>query len=815
MARISNQFPQLANLIKNEKIKELLRSPKYLDFSTLALQKFEGNYENLSLTEFKDKLWNAIVVNITDTTYGFPIKREDAFMEIAINRAKEMKLFTRPKDANAAAITLLENDEILFQENQNRKYAPTHDILEDWALTRYVSSIYEEYPNPKELFVHLGNEPAIRRAFRLWIEDFLIDDDTKIHDLIRASVLDTSLERYWADEILIAVFKVDDCSSFFSTFEKELLENKGVFLNRCLHLIKTACKESKTFVDSSLLLPIGGGWGDAITFIQKHISELNPLRFSICNFLSDWENRLLFQSPVKENEVHAASEIVFFFLKQIEANDAFWESSSLKKKSIELISLLYNFSHIAKKEITALIDRAFRHKMDRESWELDAFYRAVINKCLSGLGNQRLIKELPNVVISTAWREWKLRIPEETEESKGRFGIHYSGLRNEECWGIAGDRSFFPAGVYKMPIYHLLAYHPIKGMEFVISFINYSIDFYTQAECEYKHKIAKIELTLNDGAIISQWAAPELWLAYRGSSVTHYAIESMLMSLEKYLLDKAKITTKDSKHKDNLKLIFNYLLKNSNNVAVTSVLASVAMAYPKVIEEEMLPLFSIKEFYEWEITRSIKESSTLAPYDNDIPFAQKERSKLNQLPHRKKYDRGLRDFIVDYQFTIKTMNKDIHHLLDRLYKDLKKEDIQWRKILNEIDIRTYEVKGLGKNQKGFLIQPKYEKDIHEHINSFKEEHEAHSLSMNYANRISKAYKEKGEMTFETWRKCYKHYSKKKNLSLMWDRPITLAKVGLDNFSNTLIPKEKKWCIDTLLNSIVAIIKDAHSHNYGY
>ena len=72
---------------------------------------------------------------------------------------------------------------------------------------KYVSSKYEEHTNPKELFDSLGNEPAIRRAFRLWIEDYLIDDSEKINTLIRTSLNDNTIEKYWADELLVAVFK--------------------------------------------------------------------------------------------------------------------------------------------------------------------------------------------------------------------------------------------------------------------------------------------------------------------------------------------------------------------------------------------------------------------------------------------------------------------------------------------------------------------------------------------------------------------------------------------------------------------------------
>jgi hypothetical protein len=813
---VAEKFPQLKGVLKNEKIKKLLQSPKYLDFAILALNKSDDDYTNISLTEFKDKLWNSLVKDSTNRTKGFPAKREDAFMEIAINRAKEMKLFTRTENGDKEAIDLLENDEIIFQENDNRRYSPTHDILEDWALVKYISSKYEEFPNPKELFDNLGNEPAIRRAFRLWIEDYLIDDSNKINDLIRATISAATIEGYWADEILIAVFKSDNCGSFFSAFEKDLLDSQTYFhfLNRCIHLIKTACKESSLNINNiSILLPIGSGWREMMSFLRKHINELNFLSRSICNFLSDWNYRLIFQSSqTEEQEKVDAKEIVLHYLKQVESGDENWENEFMKDKPKELVSILFQLAPIAKSEIEELIERAFKNKEDRSSWKLNSFYEKVIDSCISGLGNHVLIKELPELVVQTAWREWKPRkIVEDPEHRSISSMIRGNRLDGDECWGLGSTHDFFPSGIYKTPLYNLLWNHPLVGLKFVTEIINYSIDFYVKAECDYKHQFTEIEIELNDGTKVKQWAAWELWTAYRGSGVTHDAIESLLMSLEKYLLETAALKTGLSK--SNLKFMFNYLLLHSNNVSIASVLTSVAIAYPEEVEEAMLPLLSIKEFYEWDSSRAHLESSTLAPMDNRISFAQKERWEANQLPHRKKYMRGLGDFIVDYQFNIRKLNAELHKLFDKLHTRIKSDDIIWKKRLSEIDVRNWEVKIHDEEQGKILLQPKYEEDVSTFMHSNKDYFEAQQKSLNYSNIISKVYELKGSMNFEVWKECYSHYLDNKNLDFLYDKPVSLSIIGLRDFESELTVEQKQWCTDTLNNSIKVILEDTFNHSH--
>ncbi|GAB1348893.1 hypothetical protein MASR1M107_11060 [Ignavibacteriales bacterium] len=811
---VTEKFPELNNVLKNDKVKKLLQSPKYLDFSILAISKTDDDYADLSLTEFKDKLWNSLVVDSTNTKNGLPIRREKAFMEIAVKRAKEMKLFTIPDNSDAEAIFCLENDEMLFQENDNRKYSPTHDILEDWALVKYVTSKFEAFPKPNDLFSNLGNEPAIRRAFRLWVEDYLIDDSGKINDLITATIADQTIEKYWADELLIAVFKSENSSSFFTIFEKELLEDNAVFFNRCLHIIITCCKESDQKVNNvNLLLPIGSGWTESIIFIQNHISQLGIIKLSILKFLVEWYYRLMFQrNEIEIEELNAGKSIVCKFLEEIEKEEEFWKERYTENQEEILIKILYNLAEISRDEIKELVGRAITNLENRDSWRLNSFYEKVIQIALSGVGNKHLIKEFPELIIVTAWKYWKYLPPTEDKiKSNSSFIFPNHLLRDEECWGIKNGRSFFPSGIYKTPALDLFIYHPRIGLQFIIEFINYSIEFYIKADCEYKHNISQIEIELNDGTLLKKWGGKELWLSYRGLSVTNYLLESLLMSLEKYLLELAAIKTEVSKK--NVKSIFDYVLINSNNIAPLAVLTSVAIAYPEEIGEAMLPLLSVKEFYDWDSERVLKESTATAIRDNDILFAQKESWESNRLPHRTKYDRGMRDFILDYQLHIKKLNPQIHNIIDKFDGKSKKKDIFWKKLLNEIDLRKWFVRPYDKKIGGFVAQPKYDVEVVEHLQATNENYQRDITQLNYSEIISKAHQYPGTIDFEKWVECQSHYADPKNIDYIYSRPITLAVLGLNELSSSISEEQKNWCTEILLKSIVAILQDTITGNH--
>lgn len=814
LAQLENKFPQLSAVLKNEKINKLLRCPKYIDFSITAISKSETDYSSLSLSEFKGNLWDSLVVDSTNIKNGLPITRVRAFMEIAVKRAKEMKLFTEPGGADPEAVVCLLKDEIIFQEKNNNRYAPSHDILEDWALVKYVSTIYDEHPEPNEFFRKLGNEPAIRRALRLWVEDFLVDDSSKITELIRSAIANPTIEKYWADELLVAVFKSENSNYFFTSFQRELIAENTSFFNRSLHLIITCCKESDQLPNNvHILLPIGSGWTESLIFILKHISQLEEIRLSILKFLKEWYYRLMFQrNRIEKEELEAGKSIILHYLSEIENEGRFWQGKIAEKEEANLITILFNLADISGNEIEELVARAFANLENRDSWRLNEFYENVIHAALSGVGNESLVKELPGLIVETAWKYWKYIPPQKDVFHGNRLGMFSShSVRDEECWGIKDGLSFFPSGIYKTPALDLLFYHPGIGLQFIIEFINYSIEFYIKADCEYKHNISQFEIELNDGTLSKKWGSKELWLSYRGLSVTNYLLESLLMSLEKYLLELAARKTEVRKKK--VKYIFDYVLINSNNIAPLAVLVSVAIAYPEEIGEEMLPLLSVQEFYDWDCERALKETSALSIKDNEISFAQKERWESNRLPHRTKYFRGMRDFILDYQLHIKKVNPQIHNIIDKFNGKSKKKHIFWKKLLNEIDIRKWFIRPYDKKFGGFVAQPKYDVEVVEHLEATKENYQQDTTQNKYSEIIWKSYQNPGTMSFETWGECFKFYSKMKKLNFLFARPVTLGVIGLNDFSNLITKKQKGWCFDTLLNSISTILEDNRFNNH--
>ena len=791
---VSSNFLKLKPVLHNIKIRMLLSSPKYIEFALMALNKANDDFTNIDQTEFKNILWNRLVKNDIDRTNGSPQKREDIFIGIAVKRAKYMQMFIRPDEAvDPAVVNLLENDNIIIQCNSSGTYSPAHDILEDWALINYVSRMFEKYPSPHELFYKMGNAPAIRRGFRLWVDEKISTNISSISELVHTALNDLSIEKYWSDEVLVAMLKSENCANFISEYKDTLLSNNLALLIKCIHFIRIACKENLYEEGQyQFLIPVGKIWENIIFFIEQNILLLDDIKLIVIGIISDWEAVFILNKLQNKNIEISVRNILIYYINHIETG----KFDILKRDERshifkQIISILYNLAEVSNEYITDLLKRAYEYKEKRTDYNLFEFYNITIEYCLSGeLPPSKLIKYMPDLIIETAWKELKIKQKKLTPYEKFHGIKFVERLNHFEIWGIRNDMNFSPSGIYKTPFYFMLMSNPLKALKFIVNFINYSVEFYIKSNTsEYKHDFTQIDIELNDGSIVKQWSGEVLWLAYRGISVTNHVIESLLLSVEKYLLECASQNT-PSTHKI-IHYIFNYVFQNSNNIMLTSVLASISIAYPRVVEDSMLPLLRLKYFFLFDLLRAAREDTTFSMIDYKIVYAQSERHEFNQLPHRKKYVRGLIDFVIFYQFKIQTINEKFILILDKLKSQDDKSDELWTRILSEMDIRNYYYKEYNSNLGGYPLAVKYDESLDKHLADISSITQKNEDTFKISKIVDNAYKTEGSIVYSQWLDCYNHYTNPKKSEKLFDKCVALATIGLRDLYSSLKTKQKK------------------------
>ncbi|SFN37833.1 NACHT domain-containing protein [Salegentibacter flavus] len=816
-------FPSLEAYFDNPGLKEILRSPKYLEFAVRTIGVKGFKVENLSIVEFKSKLWSHIIEKSTITGIGMARKRGKAFSNIALKRAKLMRLFVEPDDGiDEGAVEALLDDHVLFKSKNDYQFSPSHDILEDWGLVKYILKLRSDVTSVDEFFSRIGGQPALRRAFRLWVEDYLIEDPESIVAIIRDTINNEQIERYWVDEILVAVFRSKDASVFFQKFKADLLAEDAVFLNRCILLARTACKEYGKDSESnkSILFPNGDVWKELLVFIAENLSAIPNLRESIFLLLMDWELRFILDSSnLSEKEIDACKRIVLQLIEQIEAGDDFWLNKLYRDKYTiqHLVYLLFGLVPYAKSEVEAFLERGNAKK--DTLWHIQQFYDIAIKIALDGIRNQNLVKELPELLIKLTETTWKEQPRKEVKEVNIEGHRRISSFlpeprpKKDESWGITDSKfEYYPSGIYKTFITTLFVTKPVEAIAFVVDFVNYSVDYLMSSKYGKENPLEQITLRFEDGGEKVIYGDLDLWVAYRGlSTQVNPLIESILMSMERYLLLLAGIEEEIAKRL--LEEHCKYILQLSNNVAPISVIASVFMAHPKAFTKNILPIFGLRQFYEWDLQRAISEHQSMAPQDRQIAHAQKERMESNALSHRRKYYQGLRAFMIPYQFNVGEFNEGLFEIFDRFYNDYK-DDHLWIKTVTEMDVRKLETGKVDKETGTIELRPSYPKEIAGTLKAIEDDSKDNHLDAGQSNLLLKTLEKKEEVTFKQWQEIYNNYSAPDFQNGMFDMPATFAKVGLDSFAGELNPKQISWCFSVLYNAVDALVKDKYNQDYS-
>ena len=242
-------------------------------------------------------------------------------------------------------------------------------------------------------------------------------------------------------------------------------------------------------------------------------------------------------------------------------------------------------------------------------------------------------RDVPESVIIAARKRFLMR--EDELPDHRRYG---AGMEVDLAFGINGNLNFqfFPASAYQGPFFHLLRHSSKVGLNFIIEFANVTVDWYGQRilPVEFVEIPEEITLRFSDGTTRQQWCNDRLWKMYRGTSVGPNVLQSALMALELWLFEAAEACPKD------LDSILLSILRQSNNVALTAVVASLANAYPSAAVESLLVLLSSRECILLDKLRMVADRSPLSSWqfprlDSKNDIYHDERKQSDALPHRK------------------------------------------------------------------------------------------------------------------------------------------------------------------------------------
>ena len=613
-----------------------------------------------------------------------------------------MSLFVSADPCPPEALQALIEDGILV-ESEAGSVAPAHDVLEDWAVARFVEQEFEAKAHrATDFFDAVGPEPAMRRGFRLWLSEALAPPHSqRVMDFVLTAFQQRDISSVWRDEVAVAVLQSENAGEFIQRTERLLLgEGKALYL-RLVQILRTACKGPNesllrtwgldtllghTALSTVFVVPIGPGWAELIQLTYRNLDSFSLNEAStVLALLKDWVQKVRGDAELPP-ESTAAANVCLRYWHLLTAPGVY--ASGLE---LEFLQVLFKIPNAAAADVQRLVRAAVK------TATRDYHSRYLLEHVTMSIECEPLCRHFPGLVIEVAERTWR-----QESDRKDAFARR---LHLEEYFGLARslDFAFFPASALQGPFTFLLYGHPDKGVDFVVRLANYAADCYSRSELGGE----AILLKLSTGtALRPLLCSARLWGLHRGLSTGPHVLESALMALEGWLLDRAK-------REHNIAELFQGVLDQSTSASIIAVLVSVATAYPQAVGEKVLPLLTVRPFYRWDFERSYAERSLSTDLRSahgiptggleDIYYDERKRSAA--LPHRTS---NLEQLVFRLQFT--PLRDEVRHIIDRFRdslpppEDQTEDDKTWRIALHRMDARNFSV-GAGEGQGQIVLTP--------------------------------------------------------------------------------------------------------------
>lgn len=707
--------PGLKTLVSNESLLEILNIPFFIDLAVRAI----GNGASFSAddkeAEFRATVWDTVISKSTERKAGMPSRRKSTFIEVAKSRAKRMVFGVRDDDFDADVIAKLEEDHLIYRDKNTSLISPSHDVLEDWALEEFIDVKYIDHQGqPKNFLQAIGNEPAINRAFRLWLHRKLRSGN-EIGEFIEKILIDDTVESYWKDEAIAAVLQSHAPRDFLIFLKPLLLKNDCELLIRFFFILRITCQRPKEGLSALpeqdvkiglskalYLLPYGSGWDSLIDFTYESKEQLsNVVVPHVAEVLNAWGGIVNIRDDLPIG-AQSAGLLALFIL---EGMKDIYERDGVRKK---ILGILLKVLPAVEQELDVLMAQdVFILKAKPRRL---AYVDELVNLALEGECVAMLCLRRPDFIIKLALHEW---IMEQSEDQSDEFGGRYR-LDVAESYGLDTERGFFPASGAKGPFIYLLRHHPRKALDFIILLCNTAAQKYanstlaspsdepTLVGLSDEMVSLQVDLELNDGQLIQQYASPHLWKGYRGHSTMPYLLQSALMAFENWLVEYVK------KFKvDDIAWLYDYVIRSSNSVMPTSVLASVAIGFPGKVGIAALPILKSIPLYRLDLQRMVQEMGgseinwfgTSMRQDVMATFYAEERRVAALRPWRKESLEGL---LTKLQFD-ENCRSSAFAVIDqfRAYS-LTVRDDNLRLMIHRADTREWEVVEDSENKRVIL-----------------------------------------------------------------------------------------------------------------
>lgn len=750
---------------RDKKLTDILCAPFYLGLY-LALDNLEDE-EMLALNReaFEKKIWEDIIRNNRKRKNNMPTRREDALTSITREMLQsESYLYVIQATDDHEALSELEQSGVLTQTDDARKYCHSHDVFEELVVSHIFMEQYKNNIEGNQFFAQFRTSLRIRKLFRGWLSDFA---SIKGHEDIIFRILDgKDVNRIWKDEVLLTIISTENLKDVYCKIATNMADNNCEMLKKIAFLINTCCRvadHTDIYLNRGNLLPFrlskpsGYAWETLFEFIADNKESIywdKKLVSVIIDVLDSWTK---YSENAKTENTRIAGEIGLFLLKKI-SDDEDLRYSVRDEQVKKLQEVLLNSAWMIRDHLSNIFqividgindgekDISFPFTMKNNRPNAPRMYVDLAERAVSDIYHYGNVPyAMPEMVIRLMKKLWlrPVGIPiYDSLDMDGYFGIN-SHLSN----------NYHPASAYKTPILNMLQGNQKLSTDFLISFFNATGDAYVNSHLNADYSECLKVIIHVENQKIEQVASDRLWKMYRGTHVGPDILVSLLMGFETWLFSVVK-NSAASVVTDYCR----YVLKGSQNVMLTSIIVSIAEAYPEKMFDVVCDLLKTKEIFHLDSDRLASEwSASFLLFGNNL--FEKERLESNKLPHRRK---RLEDVILGYQTNTNGIpEEDFNLQRQRVYSAIDDATVNidtWltpdKYAYYRMDLRHYQevvdVNSDGEGHEIYTVIPDFTEDMKKLSKQSQEAYDSHLKYMDL--QLWSDYKFSGNEKFKEYDK---------------------------------------------------------------
>ena len=782
-------------LPKNKKLCGLLCSLFYLKLYLELLS--AGTTIPSDTKAFTDQIWKQFIQNDRQRQRNLPIRRESFVENMASTLLNNEAYYYKAQAADdGEVISLLEDQGIIIPYNDTPGlWVFSHDVYEEIVVNHIFEEQYGESYDLQKITDVFADSLRSRKMYRIWLETKLKEADNNLLSALTNSLVNYEFSQLWKDETIIALMNSETAEAF-SIMESLFSANTYELFTKSVFLLNTACKcvirnnnylklvRSHKISTYRFTEPTGRAWNTIFNYIIKHINSIPWHKQNLSIVIESM------QSWAQSNPTGETTRIVGHIALSLK--DKLWNESKHQYslyddpiyKSINTVILLSAIE--VKDELAALVDNIISNKFFSHR---DKDY-VFLTQSLSNIYEcGKVYAAIPEKLLQLAWAYWLYK----------DYNDHFSTIEMEPHFGFNDHlhSMYFPSSAYQTPVYAILQMQTMKTIDFIIDLANNAAICYNDSDLnENNNECYKIKIFLSEEEIIQQICSDRLWKVYRGTGVSPHLLESILMALEEYVL-----LYVDKFTKEDATALCLYLLRNSNNVAITAVVLSAVIAYPDKLFDIACILLKTKELFFLDRSRFLNEheANMFRGLDPRHKRLDEERKISNNKAFRKK---TFEDIILQYQVNSGNLSEKVFkNRLDKLYKaiDNASTDIdKWHPIHQacfcRIDWRKY--KQVGEPiVEGKQISIPMKADMPQKVVEY-----AENSNTEYAAKL-------GDTELMLWASFrYKNDEKYKNYSKYEDNPISAYEAA-----KALIESDEEdlplMSIDMITFTIAVLLRD--------